>query len=90
MRPAATYAYLIAAALLAVLATAAQSGASTGLLSGHSHWDDPNANYEIQACYDVLANVTGAGSMIGHIPFREQDAKNFYDLDIRTDGFALQ
>jgi hypothetical protein len=63
--------------------------ASGGLLTGHSHWDDPNGNYEIEACYEVKANVSGAGSMIAHIPFREQNAPNFYDLQITTSGFKL-
>ena len=65
-------------------------GASGTQLTAHSHWDDPNASYEIKACYDVLANTVDAGSEIAHIPFREQDAPNFYDLLIRTDGFQLK
>lgn len=64
--------------------------ATGSLLTGHSHWDDPNANYELKICYDVLGNTPGFGSVIAHIPFREQTAANFYDLRITTSGFQLE
>jgi hypothetical protein len=74
--------------LVALAAIPAASGSGT-LLSGHSHWDDPNANYEIKTCYDVLGNNGSAGSEIMHIPFREQDSNNFYDLQLFKTGFKL-
>jgi hypothetical protein len=80
---------LAAFAALFPLLSGGSKAAVGGMLTGHSHWDDPNGDYEIQICYDVLGNSDGFTSEIAHIPFREQDAPNFYDLVITTSGFKL-
>jgi hypothetical protein len=55
----------------------------------HSHWDDPNQDYEIKACYTPLVKGSGAGSTISFIPVREQNASNFYQLSLTTSGFTF-
>jgi len=76
-------------AALFPLLSGGSNAAVGGMLTGHSHWDDPNGDYELQICYDVLGNSSGFTPEIAHIPFREQDAPNFYDLVITTSGFKL-
>lgn len=68
------------------------SGLSTGssLLPAHSHWDDPNVNYEIKACYIPIAAASGAGSTYGWIPFREVDSQNFMQLEMTKTGLVLK
>jgi hypothetical protein len=72
-----------------VLATSA-GAASSPYLPAHSHWDGANGDYELKACYDPVARAAGAGSTIGFMPFRAQDAKDYLELDLTTNGYQLR
>jgi hypothetical protein len=73
------------------LALSGSTSAGSGLyLPAHSHWDGANANYELKACYDALATASGAGTTIGFMPFRAQDAKDYLELDFTTSGYQLR
>src|SRR4051794_24926036 len=78
------------AAMLALLAAAfltAAAGAQAGV-PAHSHWDDPNGNYELDFCL-VVEKAPQSGT-ISYIPLREQDAQDYMALHITTNGLTLE
>jgi hypothetical protein len=59
------------------------------LVPAHSHWDGPNGNFELKACYTPSAEASGAASTIAYMPFRAQNAKSYMQLSLTTAGYAL-
>src|SRR5690349_7701974 len=79
------------AGMVAAVVFATSAGAaSSPYLPAHSHWDGANGDYELKACYDAVARASGAGSTIGFMPFRAQDAKDYLELDFTTSGYQLR
>jgi hypothetical protein len=75
---------------LALVLSGSTTAASSPYLPAHSHWDGANSDYELKACYDALARASGAGTTIGFMPFRAQDAKDYLELDFTTSGYQLR
>lgn len=75
---------------VALLLSGSTAAGSSSYLPAHSHWDGANSDYELKACYDALARVSGAGTTIGFMPFRAQDAKDYLELDFTTSGYQLR
>jgi hypothetical protein len=78
--------WALACLTLVVLAAGGNAATPGKPIPAHSHWDDTNAQYEITGCYQILRRTTG-GAKVAYLPVREQDAKNYYEVQIRTDGF---
>lgn len=82
--------FFLIIAIFALYITANASGTGSSLLPAHSHWDDPNVDYEIKACYIPIAAASGAGSTYGWIPFREVDSQNFMQLEMTKTGLVMK
>ena len=79
--------------MLIFAASAVQAGGSQAagrLVPAHSHWDGPNGNFELKACYAPSGKAVGAASTIAYLPFRAQNAKSYMQLSLTTGGYVLQ
>lgn len=79
-----------AVGVVALALSGSTSAGSGAYLPAHSHWDGANGDYELTACYDALATASGAGTTIGFMPFRAQDAKDYLEFDLTTSGYQLR
>ena len=55
--------------------------------ASHTHWDLPHDNHRIDYCWKWMAG--SASGTLGWLVFREQDAKNFLQVEHRVKGIAL-